>query len=62
MNVTKKEKEVLDSFYSEDLNRGEIAEKLHCSKSSVRSRLKHCRDRNNILETSHLIAKYFKEK
>jgi len=62
MKITKKEKELLDSFYSEDMNREELARKLACSKSSIRSRLKHCRDRNNILETNHLIAKYFYEK
>ena len=62
MKITDKEKEILDSFYSEDMSREELAEKLHCSKSSLRSRLKHCRDRNHIYETSHLIAKYFHEK
>ena len=57
--VTDKEKELLDMFYCSDCSRPEQAEKLDCSTASIRSRLKHCRERNGICETSHLIAVYY---
>lgn len=62
MQVTEKERQVLELFLECDGCREKIAELLGCSTASVRNRLKHCRERNGILETNHLIAKYFYEK
>lgn len=62
MRVTEKERELLDLMLDCDDCREKIAELLGCSTSSVRSRLKHCRERNGILETNYLIAKYAEEK
>lgn len=62
MKVTEKEKELLDLFLECDGCREKIAEILGCSTASIRNRLKHCRERNGILETNHLIAKYYSER
>lgn len=62
MKITEKEKEVLDLILECDDCRERLAEILGCSTASIRNRLKHCRDRNHILETSYLIAQYAKEK
>lgn len=62
MKITEKEKEVLDLILECDDCREKIAEILGCSTASIRNRLKHCRDRNHILETNYLIAQYAKEK
>ena len=62
MKVTEKEKELLELFYSNDIDRTRQAEKLGCSTASIRNRLKHCRERNGVLETSHLIAIYYHDK
>lgn len=60
--ATDKEKELLDMFYCTDCSRTEQAFRLKCSTASIRSRLKHCRERNGIFETSHLIAVYYHDK
>ena len=62
MKYTEREKQLLEQFYEHDMSRQELAELLHVSTASIRSMLKHCRDRNGISETAHLIAVYFKDK
>jgi len=62
MRITEKERKLLDMFYETDCSRSEQARELGCSTASIRSCLKHCRERNGIYETSHLIAVYYHDK